>query len=162
MYGFDLVNSSHDEIHISAFNQLALYLYEQIHLGLVYIVSNGTVKASNPIFNHLKSHTEIFLGSSSTIQLCLDEYPLIPLYCFNFKTIKEIQTMCINSMVELVGILISVSPTSTIRKPQNRNVHISLFENTKLSRFKILQIGSWGIHMVFRIGKITVFLIRKS
>ena len=42
IFGFDIVNASHDEIHISAFNELALSLYEQIHIGIVYIVSNGT------------------------------------------------------------------------------------------------------------------------
>ena len=114
MFGFDLVNALHDEIHISAFNELALSLYDQIQIGIVYMVSNGTVKASNPIFNHLKSDNEIFLGSTSTIQPCLDEYPLIPLCCFNFKTIKEIQTIPVNSMVDLVGLVISVSPTSMI------------------------------------------------
>ena len=116
MFGFDLVNASHDDIHISAFIELELSLYYQIEIGIVYIVSNGTVKASNPIFNHLKIHNEIFLGSTSTIKQCLDEYPLIPLCCFNFKTIKEIQTMPVNSMVKLVGLVILVSPTSTIRK----------------------------------------------
>ena len=73
VFVFDLVNASHEEIHISAFNEMALSLYDQIQIGIVYIVSNGTVKASNPIFNHLKSHNEIFLGSSSTIQPCLNE-----------------------------------------------------------------------------------------
>ena len=87
MSRFDLVSSSHDEMHISTFKELELSFYEQIHLGVVYIVSNGTMKASNPIFNHLKIHNEVFLGSSSTIKPCLDEYPLIPLYFFNFKTI---------------------------------------------------------------------------
>ena len=116
MFGFDLVNASHNEIHISALNELELCLYEQIQIGIVYMVSNGTVKASNPIFNHSKRHHEIFLGSSSTIQPCLDEYPLIPLYLFNFKIIQEIQTIPINSMVDLVGLVISVSPTSTIQK----------------------------------------------
>ena len=67
VFGFYLVNTSHDEIHILAFNELTLTFYEQIHLGVVCIVSNGTVKASNPIFNHLKSPNKIFLGSSSTI-----------------------------------------------------------------------------------------------
>ena len=38
---FDLVSAPHDEIHISAFNELVLSFYEQIHLGVVYIVSNG-------------------------------------------------------------------------------------------------------------------------
>ena len=116
MFGLDLVSASHDEIHISTFNELEISFYEQIHLGVVYIVSNDTVKASNPIFNHLKIHNENFLGSSSTIQPCLDEYPLIPLYCFNFKTIQGIQTIHVNSMVDLLGLVISVSPASTIRK----------------------------------------------
>ena len=116
VFGFELVNASHDEIHIFAFNELELSLYDQTQIGIVYIVSNGTVKAFNPIFNHLKNHNEIFLGSSSTIKPCLDEYPLIPLYFFNFKTIHEIQTIPDNSMVDLVGLVISFSPTSTIRK----------------------------------------------
>ena len=116
VFGFDLVNDSHDEMHISAFNELALSLYDQIQIGEVYIVSNGTVKASNPIFNHLKSHNEIFLGSSSTIQPCLDKYPLIPLHCFNFKTIQDIQTIPVNSMVDLLGLVFSVSFASSIRK----------------------------------------------
>ena len=71
MFGFDLVDASHNEIHISTFNELELSLYDEIEIGIVYIVSNGTVKASNPIFNHLKNHNEIFLGSTSTIQACL-------------------------------------------------------------------------------------------
>ena len=87
MFKFYLVSASHDEIHISIFNELTLSFYEQIHLGVVYIVSNDTGKASNPIFNYLKSHNDIFLDSSSAIQTFLDEYPLIPLFFFNFKTI---------------------------------------------------------------------------
>ena len=83
---------------------MALSFYDQIEIGIVYIVSNGTVKASNPIFNHLKIHNEIFLGSSSIIQPCLDEYALIPLYYFNFKTIQDIQTILLNSMVDLVNV----------------------------------------------------------
>ena len=80
VFGFDLVDASHNEIHIYAFNELVLSLYDKIEIGIMYIVSNGTVKASNPIFNHLKSHNDIFLGSYSTIQPCLNEYPLIPFF----------------------------------------------------------------------------------
>ena len=42
MFGFDLVNASHNEIHIFAFNELVLSLYDQIHIGIMYMVSNGT------------------------------------------------------------------------------------------------------------------------
>ena len=86
IFGFDIVNVSHDEIHISAFNELALSLYNQLHIGIVYIVSNGTVKASNPIFNHLKSHNEIFLGSQLLPTLiCKLHFFVTTEICFNIN-----------------------------------------------------------------------------
>ena len=86
VFGFYLVNASHDEIHISTFNELTLSFYEQIHLGVVYIVSNDTGKASNPIFNYLKSHNEIFLVLLNH-QTMLKWIPLNTFFFFNFKTI---------------------------------------------------------------------------
>ena len=53
VFGFDLVNASHDEIHISALNELALSLYDQIQIGIVYMVSNDTVKALLARFSDL-------------------------------------------------------------------------------------------------------------
>ena len=44
MFGFDLVDASHNEIHISAFNELALSLYDQIEIGIVYMVSMAQLK----------------------------------------------------------------------------------------------------------------------
>ena len=116
MFFFDLVNASHDEIHISAFNKLTVSLYDQIQICMVYIVSNSIIKPSNTTYNHLKIHHDIFLGSSSTIQPLLEEYPLIPLHCFHFKSIHDIQTTHVNSMLDLVGLVIFVSLASTIRK----------------------------------------------
>ena len=37
VFGFDLVNASHDEIHISAFNELETSLYDQIQIWVVYM-----------------------------------------------------------------------------------------------------------------------------
>ena len=116
MFGFDLVSSSDNEIHISALNELETSLYDQIQIGMVYIVSNGTIKPFNPTYNHLKIHHDIFLVSSSVFQPFLEEYPLIPLHFFHFKSIHDIQTTPVNSMVDLVGLVISVSSASTIRK----------------------------------------------
>ena len=42
MFVSDLVNAFHDEIHKSALNELALSLYDQIKIGIVYTVSNDT------------------------------------------------------------------------------------------------------------------------
>ena len=58
MFVFDLDNVSHDEIHIFAFVELELSLYDQKKIGIAYIVSNGTIKSSDPFFNNLKSHNE--------------------------------------------------------------------------------------------------------
>ena len=93
----------------------------------------------------MKSHNEIFIGSSSTIQPCLDEYPLIPLYCFNFKTIQEIQTIPVNSMVDLVGLRISVSPTSTIRKRDGVETVGCTIGLRDMSGYSI-DITLWGKH----------------
>ena len=112
---------------------------------MVYIVSNDTVKVYNLTYNHLKSHHDIFLGSSSTIQPCLEEYPFIPLHCFHFKSIHEIQTTRVNSMVDLVGLVISVSLASTIRKIYGSEKIYCTVGLRDISGYSI-DITLWGEH----------------
>ena len=66
MFGFDLVNASHEEIHISAFNELALSLYDQIQIGIVYMISKGTylntviLKSINLLFMEIVKVVKLF------------------------------------------------------------------------------------------------------
>ena len=43
IFGFDLIGRDKDEIHLSAFDDLAESLYNLIEVGQLYIVSNGTI-----------------------------------------------------------------------------------------------------------------------
>ena len=112
----DLIDCSGEEIHVSAFNNFVDTFYSLVELGTVYTISNGTIKTSNPSYNHLNNHLEIVLSSTSTIHPFPGAFPSIPLHSFHFKTINDVQTLPANSMVDLIGLVSSVSPASTIRK----------------------------------------------
>ena len=115
LFGFDLLDCSREEIHVSAFNNFVDSFYSQIEIRTVYTVSNGTIKITNPTYNHLNNHLEIVLSSTSTIQPYLHAIPSIPLHSFHFKTIDDLQVAPLNSMVDLIGMVISISPSSTIQ-----------------------------------------------
>ena len=116
LFGFDLLDCSAEEIHVSAFNNFVDSFYSQIEIGTVYTVSNGTIKTTNPAYNHLNNHLEIVLSSTLTIQPCLHAIPSIPVHSFHFKTIDGLQMKPLNSMVDLIGMVISISPASMIKK----------------------------------------------
>ena len=118
----------------------------------------ATVKASNPIFNDLKSNNEIFLGSSSTIHPCLDEYPLISLNRFNFKIIQDIQTIPVNSMVDLLGLVISVFPTSTIQKRDGVETVWCTVGLHNMSGYSV-EITLWGEHCQIQGVELATFMV---
>ena len=89
LFGFDLLDCSGEEIHVNFVDSF----YSRIEIGIVYIVSNGTIKATNPSYNHLNNHLEIIRYSTSTIQPFLHEFPLIPVHSFHFKKINDLQTL---------------------------------------------------------------------
>ena len=116
LFGFDLLYCSGEEIHVYAFKKFVDSFYALVEIGTLYIVSNGTIKTSNPSYNHLNNHLQIILSSTSTIHPYLDGFPSIRLHSFHFKTINDFQILPSNSMVDLIGMVISVFPASTIWK----------------------------------------------
>ena len=116
LFGFDLLDCSREEIHVYAFKKFVDSFYALVEIGTMYIVSNGTIKISKPSYKHLNKHLEIILSSASTIHLCLHEFPSIPLHSFHFKTINDLQSLPSNSMVDLIGMVSSITLASTIQK----------------------------------------------
>jgi len=114
VFGFDLINRDREEIHLSAFAELAESLYSLIEVGQLYIVSNGTIKEANPNYNHLKNKWEIYLFAASTINPCPIDDPTFPYQIFHFKTIAEIKSASPNTNVDVIGVVTSTSPASTI------------------------------------------------
>lgn len=67
VFGFELVDSANDTIHLSAFGDLADSFHDLIQIGKLYIVSNDTVKPENINHNHLDSKWEGSLSATSIV-----------------------------------------------------------------------------------------------
>ena len=81
----------------------------------------------------------------STIQPFLHEFPLISVHSFHFKTIDDLQATPLNSMVDLIGMVISISPASTIRKKYVSETSRRTVSLRDTSCFSI-DVTLWGHH----------------
>lgn len=145
LFGFDLLDCCGEEIYVSAFNNFVDTFYSLVEIGTVYTISNGTIKTSSPSYNHLNNHLEIVLSSTSAIHPCLSEFPSIPLHSFHFKTINDLQILPSNSIVDLIGLVSSVSPASTIRKKDDSETSRRTICLRDTSCFSI-DVTLWGHH----------------
>ncbi|XP_068646730.1 replication protein A 70 kDa DNA-binding subunit A-like [Aristolochia californica] len=116
VFSFDLLDSDQGEIRVTCFNAVAEQFYDQIEVGKVYLVSKGSLKPAQKNFNHLNNEWEIFLESTSTIQPCIEEDHTIPRQNFNFRPIGDIESMETNSMVDVIGVVSSINPSSSIMR----------------------------------------------
>ncbi|KAK8970769.1 hypothetical protein KSP40_PGU020902 [Platanthera guangdongensis] len=82
----------------------------------VYTISRGSLKPAQKNFNHLSNDWEIFLETSSIVELCAEEEDgSIPAQNFNFTEISGIENAENNSIVDLIGMIVtSVKPSVTI------------------------------------------------
>ncbi|KAL3500090.1 hypothetical protein ACH5RR_039183 [Cinchona calisaya] len=116
VFSFDLLDSDGGEIRVTCFNIVADQFYHQIEPGKVYMISKGTLKPAQKAFNHLRNDHEIFLDNGSTIQPCFEDDRSIPQQQFHFRSISEVEGMDNNSVVDVIGIVSSISPSSTIMR----------------------------------------------
>ncbi|XP_076936320.1 replication protein A 70 kDa DNA-binding subunit A-like [Bidens hawaiensis] len=114
VFSFDLLDSDGGEIRATCFNAVADQFYNQIEVGKVYYVSRGTLKPAQKNFNHLKNDHEITLDQSSTIQPCFDDDNSIPHQQFHFRSIADIEGMDSNTVLDVIGVVSSITPSSSI------------------------------------------------
>ncbi|CAI0387674.1 unnamed protein product [Linum tenue] len=115
VFSFDLLDSDGGEIRATCFNAVVDRFYDVIEVGRVYLISKGGLKPAQKNFNHLKNEWEIFLEAASTVDLCPEEDGgSIPQQQFDFKPISEIESAENNSILDIIGIVISVKPSVPI------------------------------------------------
>ena len=114
VFSFDLLDSDGGEIRVTCFNSAVDRFFDQIKAGKIYLISKGTLKPTQKNFNHLDHQWEIFLDSNSTVDLCPDDDASILEQKFNFKTIDQIEISDNNSILDIIGIVSSISPSTTI------------------------------------------------
>ncbi|KAK9144163.1 hypothetical protein Sjap_004066 [Stephania japonica] len=116
VFSFDLLDSDGGEIQVTCFNAVADQFYDQIEAGKVYLISRGTLKPASKNFNRLQNEYEIYLESTSSIQPCMEDDASIPRQQFHFRPISDIENMENGSIVDLIGVVSSISLTVSIMK----------------------------------------------
>lgn len=114
VFSFDLLDSDGGEIRVTCFNAVVDRFYDTIEAGKVYVISKGSLKPAQKNFNHLKNEWEIFLEATSTVDLCPDEDASIPQQQFSFRPISEIENAENNSILDIIGVVITVNPSVPI------------------------------------------------
>ncbi|CAH1425278.1 unnamed protein product [Lactuca virosa] len=143
VFSFDLLDSDSGEIRVTCFNSVVDRFYDTIEVGKVYIISKGSLKPAKKNFNHLNNEWEIFLESSSTIDLCTDEDSSIPQQQFSFKPISEIETLENNSIIDIIGIVTSVDPSVPILRKNGMETQRRILTLKDQSSFSV-ELTLWG------------------
>lgn len=143
VFSFDLLDSEGGEIRVTCFNAVLDRFYDTIEVGRVYLISKGSLKPAQKNFNHLKNDWEITLDASSTVELCPDEDGSIPEQKFSFRHISEIENVDSNSIVDIIGIVISVNPSVPIMRKNGMETQRRIV-NLRDWSGKSVELTLWG------------------
>ncbi|XP_020582425.1 replication protein A 70 kDa DNA-binding subunit A-like isoform X2 [Phalaenopsis equestris] len=143
VFSFDLLDSDGGEIRVICFNAIVDRFLDAIEVGKVYVISKGSLKPAQKNFNHLTNDWEIFLETSSIVELCPEEDDTIPPQQFNFKAISDIMNAENNSIVDLIGIVTSINPSVTILRKNGMETQrriVTLKDSSGMS----VELTLWG------------------
>lgn len=143
VFSFDLLDSDGGEIRVTCFNAVVDRFYDTIEVGKVYLISKGSLKPAQKNFNHLKNEWEIFLEASSSVELCPDEDGSIPKQQFSFRPISEIENVENNSILDVIGIVISVNPSVPILRKNGMETQRRIV-NLKDGSGRSVELTMWG------------------
>lgn len=143
VFSFDLLDSDGGEIRVTCFNAVVDRFYDAIELGKVYMISKGSLKPAQKNYNHLKNEWEIFLEATSMVELCPDEDGSIPKQQFSFRPISEIENAENNSILDVIGVVISVNPSVPILRKNGMETQRRIL-NLKDGSGRSVELTLWG------------------
>ncbi|GMN40754.1 hypothetical protein TIFTF001_009974 [Ficus carica] len=143
VFSFDLLDSEGGEIRATCFNAVADQFYSQIEVGKIYMISRGSLKPAQKTFNHLRNDQEIFLESTSVIQPCFDDDNSIPQQQFHFCLICDVEGMENNDVIDLIGIVSSISPAGSIMRKNGTETQKRTLQ-LKDASGRSIEVTLWG------------------
>ncbi|KAK2645259.1 hypothetical protein Ddye_020454 [Dipteronia dyeriana] len=143
VFSFDLLDSDGGEIRVTCFNAVVDRFYDTIEVGKVYLISKGSLKPARKDFNHLKNEWEIFLETTSTVDLCPEEDGSIPRQQFSFRPINDIENAENNSIFDVIGIVMSVNPSVPIMRKNGMETQRRIL-NLKDKSGRSIELTLWG------------------
>ncbi|KAK1263080.1 hypothetical protein QJS04_geneDACA013454 [Acorus gramineus] len=143
VFSFDLLDSDGGEIRATCFNAVVDRFFKVVEVGRVYLISKGSLKPAQKNFNHLKNEWEIFLEATSMVEPSPDEDTSIPQQQFDFRSIDEIQNVENNSIVDVIGIVVSVNPSVTILRKNGLETQRRILNMKDISS-RSVELTLWG------------------
>ncbi|KAJ0252673.1 Replication protein A 70 kDa DNA-binding subunit C [Hirschfeldia incana] len=143
LFSFDLLDAEGGEIRVTCFNEVVDKFFDVIVVGNVYLISKGSLKPARKEYNHLPNDYEIQLDSGSTVQQCYEDDAAIPRNRFRFRYIGDIENMESNSIVDLIGIVLSVSPTGLIMRRSGTEAQKKALQLMDMSG-RSVEVTMWG------------------
>ncbi|KAK6147638.1 hypothetical protein DH2020_018550 [Rehmannia glutinosa] len=143
VFSFDLLDSDGGEIRVTCFNAVVDRFYDTIAVGKVYVISKGSLKPAQKNFNHLKNEWEIFLETTSLVDLCPDEDSSIPRQQFSFRPISEIENAESNSILDVIGVVVTVNPSVPILRKNGMETQRRIL-NLKDQSGRSVELTLWG------------------
>ncbi|KAI9125199.1 hypothetical protein K1719_003815 [Acacia pycnantha] len=142
VFSFDLLDSDGGEIRATCFNVVAEQFYHQIEIGKAYLISKGSLKPAQKNFNHLPNDHELTLDYTSIIQPC-DDDKSIPMHLFKFRPISDVESIENSSVVDVIGVVFSVSPTTSIMRKNGTETHKRALQLKDMSGCSV-ELTLWG------------------
>ncbi|TKV97445.1 hypothetical protein SEVIR_9G494900v4 [Setaria viridis] len=116
VFNVELTDEDGTQIQATMFNEAAKKFYPMFELGKVYYVSKGSLRIANKQFKTVQNDYEMTLNESAVVEEAEGE-TFIPPVQYNFVKIDQLGSY-VNGreLVDIVGVVQSVSPTMSIRR----------------------------------------------
>jgi len=113
LFSVDLLDSSGCDIRATFFKEAVEKFYHMLELNQVYTFSGGKLKTANMQYNTCKSGLEISMDQNAEIHLVGNDSS-IQQQQFDVTKIANLEAIEPNAYVDILGIVKSASPVSTI------------------------------------------------
>ncbi|KAL5203099.1 hypothetical protein ABZP36_014051 [Zizania latifolia] len=144
VFSFDLLDAHGGEIRASCFKEAVDKFYSLIEVGKVYLISRGTLRPAQKKYSPLNNDYEINLEAvMSSVEVCPNDDNSIPGLQYNFRKINELENMNKEAIVDLLGVVISVSPSFTVMRKNSTEIQIRTLQ-LKDSSGRSIDIALWG------------------
>ncbi|XP_040380009.1 replication protein A 70 kDa DNA-binding subunit C-like [Oryza brachyantha] len=144
VFNFDLLDAQGGEIRAQCWKESVDKFYGQIEVGKVYLISRGTLKPAAKKYNTLNHDYEMTLDAGlANLEVCSDDDNSIPRLQYNFRQISELENIDNETIVDLLGVVTSVSPSATIMRKTGTETKRRTIQLKDLSG-RSIEVTLWG------------------
>ena len=107
LFSFIVIDEFSSQIQIVCFDKLVDKFYDYIQENKIYEIKNGNIKINDRNFNNTNNDYKIILNENSIVNLINKEDNKLKKISLELKTIKEINNLSVNSVINIICIIIN-------------------------------------------------------